>query len=153
MIKTMTFLLTLFASVLLSFGAKQKEPEIRKEMRGKTEYMFINGIKVHEIDPKKQPQPKIVKPKPFHNFYGASRFKQSPLRSCKCLLFPYIEGLFLSQMVMQDGDKLIRLCLQELEIGNILLAELFVTPEGQTSHIPQQWKNFLETLILISPSI
>ena len=49
---------------LLSF-AKQKEPEIRKEMRGKTEYMFINGIKVHETDPKKQPQPKIVEPKPY----------------------------------------------------------------------------------------
>ena len=65
MIKNSTFLLSLFASVLLSFGAKQKEPEIRKEMRGKTEYMFINGIKVHEIDPKKQPQPKIVKPKPY----------------------------------------------------------------------------------------
>ena len=27
--------------------------------------MYINGIKVHEIDPKKQPQPKIVKPKPY----------------------------------------------------------------------------------------
>ena len=49
---------------LLSF-AKQKEPEIRKEMRGKTEYMFINGIKVHETDPKKQPQPKVVEPKPY----------------------------------------------------------------------------------------
>ena len=51
--------------MLMSFGAKQKEPEIRKEMRGKTEYMFIDGIKVHETDPKKQPQPKVVTPKPY----------------------------------------------------------------------------------------
>jgi hypothetical protein len=44
-------------------------PEIKTETReenGKTvKYMFIDGIKVHETDPKKQPQPKVVTPKPY----------------------------------------------------------------------------------------
>lgn len=31
----------------------------------KIEYMFIDGIKVHESDPEKQPQPKVVTPKPY----------------------------------------------------------------------------------------
>jgi hypothetical protein len=46
-----------------------KDPEIKKETReenGKqVEYMFIDGIKVHETDPAKQPQPEIVEPKPY----------------------------------------------------------------------------------------
>ena len=45
------------------------QPEIRKETREvngkKVEYMFIDGIKVHETDPKKQPQPPVVEPKPY----------------------------------------------------------------------------------------
>ena len=47
-----------------------KEPVITKEKRknpkGKeVEYMFIDGIKVHETDPQKQPQPPVVTPKPY----------------------------------------------------------------------------------------
>lgn len=46
-----------------------KEPVITKEIRedngNKVEYMFIDGIKVHEEDPAKQPQPEIVAPKPY----------------------------------------------------------------------------------------
>jgi len=42
------------------------EPEIKREIRiendKKVEYMFIDGIKVHEVDPTKQPQPKVVTP-------------------------------------------------------------------------------------------
>lgn len=45
------------------------EPDIRKETREengkKVQYMFIDGIKVHETDPEKQPQPKVVTPKPY----------------------------------------------------------------------------------------
>ena len=45
------------------------EPVIRKEIREengkKVEYMFIDGIKVHETDPEKQPQPEVVTPKPY----------------------------------------------------------------------------------------
>lgn len=45
------------------------EPEIVKETREvngkKVEYMFIDGIKVHETDPEKQPQPPVVEPKPY----------------------------------------------------------------------------------------
>ena len=45
------------------------DPVIKKETRvengKKVEYMFIDGIKVHETDPKKQPQPKVVEPKPY----------------------------------------------------------------------------------------
>jgi hypothetical protein len=44
-------------------------PDIRKETREekgkKVQYMFIDGIKVHETDPEKQPQPKVVPPKPY----------------------------------------------------------------------------------------
>ena len=39
--------------------------EIKEQNGRKVEYMYIDGIKVHETDPKKQPQPKIVKPKPY----------------------------------------------------------------------------------------
>ena len=39
--------------------------EIREENGKQVEYMFIDGIKVHEKDPKKQPQPKVVTPKPY----------------------------------------------------------------------------------------
>ena len=46
-----------------------EQPDIRKEVRvqngKKIEYMFIDGIKVHESDPKKQPQPKVVTPNPY----------------------------------------------------------------------------------------
>lgn len=46
-----------------------KDPVIRKEIReengNKVEYMFIDGIKVHETDPEKQPQPPVVEPKPY----------------------------------------------------------------------------------------
>jgi len=49
-------------------GAHQdlSKPEIKTEKRmvnGKVElYMTIDGIKVHETDPKKQPQPKVITP-------------------------------------------------------------------------------------------
>ena len=51
MIKNLILLTSLSCGVASLSFAKEKEPEIRKEMRGKTEYMFINGIKVHESDP------------------------------------------------------------------------------------------------------
>lgn len=42
------------------------EPVIKKEIRiendKEVEYMWIDGIKVHETDPAKQPQPEVVKP-------------------------------------------------------------------------------------------
>lgn len=45
------------------------EPVIKKEIREvngrKVEYMYIDGIKVHEEDPAKQPQPPVVTPKPY----------------------------------------------------------------------------------------
>lgn len=56
-----------FLAATLTCGIFAKSgPTIRKEMRGKTEYMYIDGIKVHETDPEKQPQPSIVKPKPYN---------------------------------------------------------------------------------------
>ena len=63
--------LTLLSALALSLcaSASAKEPKIPKEVREengkKVEYMFINGIKVHEEDPAKQPQPEIVTPKPY----------------------------------------------------------------------------------------
>ena len=62
-----TFVLILLACSGLS--AVAAEPEIKKEVREENgrqvEYMFIDGIKVHETDPQKQPQPKVVTPKPY----------------------------------------------------------------------------------------
>jgi hypothetical protein len=40
--------------------------EIKEENGRKVEYMYIDGIKVHETDPKKQPQPPFVDPKPYN---------------------------------------------------------------------------------------
>lgn len=60
-------LLALIAST--AFSAAADSPVITKETRmenGKEVlYMFIDGIKVHETDPEKQPQPKVVTPKPY----------------------------------------------------------------------------------------
>jgi hypothetical protein len=60
-----TFVLMLLACYALP--ALADHPQIRKEVRDENgkqvEYMFIDGIKVHETDPKKQPQPKVVNPK------------------------------------------------------------------------------------------
>jgi hypothetical protein len=60
------------ALALLACGALQAPaglPEIKREERvengKKVEYMFIDGIKVHETDPAKQPQPKVVTPPPY----------------------------------------------------------------------------------------
>lgn len=54
----------LASAVLLSQAAA--EPVVKKETRtenGKNvEYMWIDGIKVHETDPAKQPQPKVITP-------------------------------------------------------------------------------------------
>ena len=65
---------TAFAMTLLSCFALQAaladgpviKKEIREENGRKVEYMFIDGIKVHETDPEKQPQPKVVTPKPYN---------------------------------------------------------------------------------------
>ena len=58
--------------ILASFFAVQvfaKVPEVRTEVREesgkKINYMFIDGVKVHETDPKKEPFPPIVKPKAY----------------------------------------------------------------------------------------
>ena len=60
-------ILLLAAAAMLSPASA--EPVIKKEVRtenGKpVEYMFIDGIKVHETDPAKQPQPKVVTPSPY----------------------------------------------------------------------------------------
>ena len=48
----------------------KSDPDIRKEIKEengrKVEYMYIDGIKVHETDPEKQPQPPVVKPKLYN---------------------------------------------------------------------------------------
>ena len=57
------------ALTILASTAFAKDPVIIKETREvngkKVEYMFIDGIKVHEEDPEKQPQPEVVEPKPY----------------------------------------------------------------------------------------
>lgn len=57
------------AIALTAITTTAADPEIRKEHReinGKqVEFMYIDGIKVHETDPKKQPQPPVVEPKTY----------------------------------------------------------------------------------------
>lgn len=59
----------LLVSSFGSFAEGEELPELRKELREengkKVEYLFIGGIKVHETDPEKQPQPKVVTPGPY----------------------------------------------------------------------------------------
>ena len=68
MMKKLSFLSLAFATLTCGLFAKS-DPIIRKEIREqngrKVEYMFIDGIKVHESDPEKQPQPLVVEPKPY----------------------------------------------------------------------------------------
>ncbi|MEO0415094.1 MAG: DUF1080 domain-containing protein [Verrucomicrobiota bacterium] len=66
----MKLLCSLLISAAVTGSAIAKEPEIvveeREQKNGKKlKYMFIDGIKVHETDPEKQPQPKVVEPKPY----------------------------------------------------------------------------------------
>jgi hypothetical protein len=62
-------LLTLALMASSSILTSAKDPvittETREENGKKVLYMFIDGIKVHEKDPAKQAQPKIVEPKPY----------------------------------------------------------------------------------------
>ncbi len=59
--------LALIASTSSCLSAKDPvtTKEIREENGKKVEYMLIDGIKVHETDPTKQPQPKVVTPPPY----------------------------------------------------------------------------------------
>ena len=61
--------LFLSSLMLMPNAGAEEGPEIRKEIREengkKVEYTFIDGIKVHETDPSKQPQPKVVTPGPY----------------------------------------------------------------------------------------
>ena len=58
-----------FIAVLTSLVSAKTGPVIRKEFREENgrqvEYMYIDGIKVHETDPFKQPPPPVVLPKPY----------------------------------------------------------------------------------------
>ena len=66
MIRKMTTLSTAVLAISISSLTFAQDPVIKKETREvngkKVEYMWINGIKVHETDPAKQPQPKVVAP-------------------------------------------------------------------------------------------
>ena len=63
------FIATLTCHVF-AISLKSSGPVIRKEIKEqngrKVEYMYIDGIKVHETDPEKQPQPPVVNPKPYN---------------------------------------------------------------------------------------
>jgi len=62
-------LIALGLGVSALWQATAAQPEIRKEIREingrKVEFMFINGVKVHETDPAKQPPPPVVEPRPY----------------------------------------------------------------------------------------
>jgi len=56
-------------ATLLATQVFAKVPEVRTEVREengkKINYMFIDGIKVHETDPAKVTFPPVVEPKPY----------------------------------------------------------------------------------------
>ena len=56
---------TLTCSVFSKSGPVIRK-EIKEENGRKVEYMYIDGIKVHETDPEKQPQPPVVNPTPYN---------------------------------------------------------------------------------------
>ena len=60
------YLIAFLAGSCYLFG---KSPEVRTEVREesgkKVTFMYIDGIKVHETDPSKQPFPPVVEPKPY----------------------------------------------------------------------------------------
>ena len=68
--KNITLILAASAFSLTSFAKDFDQPVIKKEVREvngkKVEYMWIDGIKVHESDPAKQPQPEVVEPPPYN---------------------------------------------------------------------------------------
>ena len=55
----------LSGSLVSAKDATEVRKEVREENGKKVEYMFIDGIKVHETDPEKQPQPEVVTPGPY----------------------------------------------------------------------------------------
>lgn len=59
------FLLLFSLGIANVSGNPVIKKEIRDENGKKVEYMFIDGVKVHETDPLKQPQPPVVTPKPY----------------------------------------------------------------------------------------
>jgi hypothetical protein len=64
MTRLLTYPLLLFSLAGLTAAEPEIRNEIREEKGRKVEYMFIDGIKVHETDPAKQPPPPVVEPKP-----------------------------------------------------------------------------------------
>lgn len=69
-ILTLVLLASTAVPLLAGPPVVKKSPVVKKEYRldkkgKKVEYMFIDGIKVHETDPAKQPQPEVVAPKPY----------------------------------------------------------------------------------------
>ncbi len=58
-------LFSLFVTPFVANAAPEIVKEVREENGKKVEYMFIDGIKVHETDPEKQPQPPVVEQKPY----------------------------------------------------------------------------------------
>ena len=59
-----SFLNFVLSAVVFSKSHPVIRTEIKDENGRKVEYMYIDGIKVHETDPKKQPFPPVVSPKP-----------------------------------------------------------------------------------------
>ena len=65
-LSALSFLIATLTLQVFSKSAPDIRKEIKEENGRKVEYMYIDGIKVHETDPEKQPQPPVVKPKPYN---------------------------------------------------------------------------------------
>ena len=65
-LSALSFLIATLTLPVFSKSGPVIRKEIKEENGRKVEYMYIDGIKVHETDPDKQPQPPVVEPKPYN---------------------------------------------------------------------------------------
>ena len=65
-LSALSFLIATLTLPVFSKSGPVIRKEIKEENGRKVEYMYIDGIKVHETDPNKQPQPPVVTPKSYN---------------------------------------------------------------------------------------
>ena len=65
-LSALSFLIATLTLPVFSKSGPVIRKEIKEQNGRKVEYMYIDGIKVHEADPEKQPQPPVVEPKPYN---------------------------------------------------------------------------------------
>jgi hypothetical protein len=63
--KYIIFILTVFFAIQAFAESPEVRTEVREENGNKINYMFIDGVKVHETNPEKVTFPAVVEPEPY----------------------------------------------------------------------------------------